>query len=445
MSWRVLLLDDEANLLKVLEEKLKREGFEVSAYSDPRTAIDQIELSEVDVVLTDLTMPGSSGLEVLDYCRERRPDLPVVIMTAFGSVEKAVQAMRRGAFDFITKPFDSSALVDLLRKAAGVLEAQKSEPRASVAGDPWAVARIAEAGSPMLEVLGRVDQLAHVNAPVLFLGEQGTGREAIARELHRRSPRAAGPFVKLHCGALSQALLDAELFGVEESSDGLGAGAPSRPGKLELASGGVLFLEGIIELPAGTQVRLLKFLQEGTFEREGGLRARTADVRLVVASEESLQKKGLRFRAELASTLKALTIKVPALRERRADIRKLAVFFLRQATIRTNRIVQGMSEDLLRALEVQEWPGNLKQLESQIESMVLLSNGPELGLAQLAGLEQGTSVSFKDQVRLHTQQLERTLIEAELARQDGNVSRTAEALGLSRKGLQLKLKELGIR
>ncbi len=443
-SWRVLLLDDELNLLKVLEEKLKREGFEVSSFSDPRLAIDQIELSDFDVVLTDLTMPGYTGLEVLEYCRDRRPDLPVILMTAFGSVEKAVEAMRRGAFDFITKPFDSNALVEVLRKAAGVVEAQKAEPRASVAGDPWEVARIAEPGSPMVEVLEKVEQWAQVQAPVLILGEQGTGRESIAREMHRRSPRAAGPFVKLHCGALRQEILDAELFGVEETV----AGAGARPGKLELAGGGTLYLEGIAELPSATQVRLLRFLQEGTFEREGGLRSRKSDARLVVASDESIQRKGVRVRAELAALIKTLTLKVPPLRERRMDIRRLSIFFLRQATMRANRIVQSINDEVVRALEVADWAGNLKQLEGSIDSMVLVSSGAELTLAhftQAMATEGAAPVSFKDQVRLHTQQMERTLIEAELDRQDGNVSRTAEALGLSRKGLQLKLKELGIR
>lgn len=443
MGWRVLLLDDELNLLKVLEEKLKRKGFEVSAFSDPREAIDRIELSDFDVVLTDLTMPGYTGLEVLEHCRERRPDLPVILMTAYGSVEKAVEAMRHGAFDFITKPFDSNAMIQVLCKAAGVVEAQKAEPRASLAGNLWEVARIAEPGSPMLELLQKVEQLAQVQAPVLLLGEQGTGRESIAREMHRLSPRTEGPFVKLHCGALRQELLDAELFGVEET-----AGGGARPGKLELASGGTLYLEGIVELPAPAQVRLLRFLQDGSFEREGGLRTRTSDARIVFASDESIQRKGVRVRAELASLIKALTLKVPPLRERRMDIRKLSFFFLRQATMRANRIVQSIHEELLRALEVQDWAGNLKQLEGAIESMVLVSPSQELTLShytQAMGSDSETPVSYKDQVRIHTHQMERTLIEAELDRQQGNVSRTAEVLGLSRKGLQLKLKELGIR
>ena len=444
--WKVLVLDDETNLLKVLEEKLKREGFEVKAFSDPRQVIDQIELSEVDVVLTDLAMPGSTGMEVLDYCREKRPDLPVILMTAFGTVEKAVEAMRRGAFDFITKPFDSAALVELLRKAAGVLKAQQKEPRASVAGEPWAVVRVAEPGSPMEEILAKVDRAAAVDSPMLLLGEHGTGKEAVAREVHRLSPRAQGPFVKLHCGALAQDLLEAELFGFEE-----GEGV-SRPGRIELAHEGTLFLEGLEELPLATQGKLLRFLHLGVFERVGGLKTRRSTVRVIAASNEPLQRRGSKFRADLATAISPVVLKLPALRERPMDIRKLSLFFLKQATMRTNRIIQGVSEDLLGALEKQEWPGNLKQLENMMESMVLLSSGTELNLGESAGLltsgeapTPAQSLTYKEQVKLHTQQLERTLIEAELERQDGNVSRTAETLGLSRKGLQLKLKELGVK
>ncbi len=440
-AWRVLLLDDELNLLSVLEEKLKREGFEVKAFSDPEKAIDQIELSEVDVVLTDLSMPGKSGMQVLEHCRERRPDLPVILMTAYGSVEKAVEAMRRGAFDFITKPFDSAALVELLRKAAGVLKAQSREPRASVEGDPWAVVRIFGEGSPMQDLLGRLEKVAALDTPLLLVGEHGTGREGLAREVHRLSGRSAGAFVKLHCGALSDELVEAELFGREES-DGA-----ARPGRIELAHGGTLFLEGVMELPLSTQGRLLRFLAEGVFERVGGLKTRKARVRVIAASDSPLQKLGGRFRNDLATALSAFSFRVPPLRDRRMDIRSLSQFFLRQATHRTNRIVQGISDELLRALEQQDWPGNLKQLENMMESMVLLTSGTELSMQEFSGdsPSQPSQLSFKEQVRIHTQQLERSLIEAELERQDGNVSHTAEALGLSRKGLQLKLKELGIR
>jgi DNA-binding NtrC family response regulator len=439
-AWRVLMLDDELNLLSVLEEKLRREGFDVKAFSDPSRALEQIELSDVDVVLTDLSMPGKGGMEILDHCRERRPDLPVILMTAYGSVEKAVEAMRRGAFDFITKPFDSAALVELLRKAAGVLKAQSREPRASVEGDPWAVVRVFAPGSPMEDLLSRIEKVAALDAPLLLVGEQGTGREALAREVHRISGRASDTFVKLHCSALSEELVEAELFGLEEKE------GQSRPGRIELAHGGTLFLEGVIELPLATQGRLLRFLSEGVFERVGGLKTRKTRVRVIAASDASLQKKGSGFRADLATALSAFSFRLPAIRERRMDIRRLSQFFLRQATHRTNRIVQGISEDLMAALEQQDWPGNLKQLENMIESMVLLSSGTELSMREFSSdPADPPQLSFKEQVRLHTQQLERSLIEAELERQDGNVSRTAEALGLSRKGLQLKLKELGIR
>jgi DNA-binding NtrC family response regulator len=451
---KVLIVDDEENLLKVLEETLKREGFEVAAYSDPKIILevgssDPIDLSQIDVVLTDLTMPGGSGFELLDYLREMRPDLPVILMTAFGSVEKAVEAMRRGAFDFITKPFDSQAVVQLLRKAANVLREQRREPRASVFGDPWAVARIAEPGSPMSEVLAQVQKCATTNAPLFISGESGTGKEALAREIHRLSSKVQGPFVKLHCGALSERLLEVELYGQE---DGEGV---SRPGRIELADGGTLLLEGITELGPQLQEGLLQFLKLGTFRRVGGLKTRRSSARVIAALDLNLKRKGGRLIPDLTQALSDGhgVIRVPPLRERKVDIRRLALFFLRQATIRANRIVQGISQDLVAALEVQQWPGNLRQLENFMESLVLVSSGGELRLQDARPLLSDADTrgeaqpvrSFKEQVKARTQQVERQLIEAELVRQSGNISRTAEALGLSRKGLQLKLKELGIR
>jgi len=436
---RLLLVEDETNLLLVLEENLRREGFEVVAFSDSMAAIDAIELNDFDVVLSDLAMPGSTGLDVLDQCRRLRPDLPVILMTAFGSVQKAVEAMRRGAFDFITKPFETGAVVEVLQKAVSVIQAQQSEPRASVQGDPWGVARVAEPESPMSQLLMEIEGKAALASPVCIMGEHGTGKEALARELHRLSPNGGGPFVKLHCAAVAADVLEVELFGIEESS---------RPGKIELADGGSLFLEQVSHLPSQIQDRVLRFIKDGTFERVGGFRRRRSSARVVASTEEKLLRRGARLKSELATALSAVTLEVPPLRERRMDIRRLSLFFLRQATARTNGIVTGMSDELATWLALRDWPGNLRQLENGIESMVAKSSEPLLSIKDatafeaLAGME---ARPFKEQVKIHSQQFERVLIEAELERNDGNVSRTAESLGVSRKGLQIKLKELGIK
>ncbi len=458
---RILVIDDERNLTLVLKALLERAGFEVLAFNEPEVAIESLETEPLDVVLTDLAMPGMDGLAVLDFCRKFRPELPVILLTAYGTVDSAVAALRRGAADFVTKPFDHEELLAAIRKAVAssveqareprLLERAAGAPRAESADSAGALFGTSEA---MQEVLRLVSRVASGDSTVLLTGESGTGKELVARRIHLQSERSHGPFIKLNCAAIPANLMESELFGHERGA--FTGAVTSKPGRFELAHGGTLFLDEIAEIPVDMQPKLLRVLQERTFERLGGVRTLHADFRVIAATHRSLEIEiaAGRFREDLFYRLNVVPIQLPALRERLNDLEALARYFLKQACIRVNRIVTTIHDDLIETLKCYSWPGNIRQLENTIERMVVMCEGAALGMADLPEeiaraigfqQEEAASLSFKEKVRLRTQELERSLIEDELQRNGGNVTRTAEALGLSRKGLQLKMKELGLR
>jgi two-component system response regulator AtoC len=478
-SGKVLVVDDEKNLTLVIRAMLEKLGFTVEAWNDSRKAMERIldPAVELDAVITDLNMPGASGMDVLELCIRERPGTPVILITAFGTVEKAVQALKSGAFDFITKPFDQSEIQAAVSKAVQTARLREEEPvRIWPAADPageskpmatpagFAISSIVGSSPQMQEVFKVLAKIAPSSTTVLVLGESGTGKELVAYEIHRNSPRAKKPFVKINCAAIPATLIESELFGHERGA--FTGAVTSKPGRFELAHEGTLFLDEVADMPLEMQVKLLRVLQEQEFERVGGVSPIRVDVRIVTATNKDLEKevKAGRFREDLYYRLNVLPVNLPPLRERKEDIDTLLRVFIAQFNEKIGRKVEGIEPLCLQALRQYPWPGNIRQLENAVERMVLMSEGAILRVSDLppevratlsdevvAAAEatsqagEGSPIPFKEIVKSRTQELERALIEQALEATSGNVTRAAERLGLSRKGLQIKMKELGVQ
>jgi nitrogen regulation protein NR(I) len=461
---RVLVVDDEKNITFVIQAVLEKAGYEVLAYNNSAEALEVIASEDLDAVITDLYMPGADGMEILEICRKNHPELPVVIITAFGTVEVAVSALKRGAFDFVTKPFDQVELLNVIRKASQTHQERQKEPISiapaeALAGSPASISSIIGTSSQMQEVFKVISKIAASPSTVLVSGESGTGKELVAFEIHRNSLRNKKPFIKINCAAIPASLIESELFGYER---GAFTGAVSaKPGRFELADEGTLFLDEVAEMPLEMQVKLLRVLQEQEFERVGGLNTIKVDVRIITATNKDLdaEVKAGRFREDLFYRLNVVPIHLPPLRDRSEDVDLLVKYFLQQFNERLKKGILSVSVEAMAALRAYSWPGNIRQLENVLERMVLMSDGNHLGVEDLpdevaasSGLLAPANTDatsepsrFKEIVKRQTQALERDLIEKALEETHGNITRGAERLGLSRKGLQLKLKELGIK
>ncbi len=446
---RLLIVDDEPSIRKVLAAHLTREGYEVSTAQDGGEGISLLGSQPFHAVVTDLKMPGIGGLEVLHWCRSNFPGLPVIIITAHGTVDSAVEAIKLGAHDYVTKPFDRDELLRIIDKAV------KTEEAGSRSLTP---------GTGRFEIIGHtpgmgrvydlIERVADSPTTVLVTGESGTGKELVARALHNHSTRASEPFITVNCGAIPENLFESELFGYEKGA--FTGAATSKPGRFELADGGTLFLDEVGELPADMQVKLLRVLQDRTFERVGGVRNITVEVRLVAATNRdlgALVQAGL-FRQDLYYRLNVIPIAIPPLRERKDDIPLLVEHFLQRFNERLGRELQGVSEPAMAALQGHDWPGNIRELENLMERSVLLGDGVRIELADLPGLGGGPSLpssddldgmGLKEYVRIHTAKLERERIQRVLDAEDNNVTRAARRLGISRKSLQTKMKDYGLR
>jgi DNA-binding NtrC family response regulator len=438
----VLVLDDEKNIVTVLKAILEKRDFDVEGFTDPRDALDALRGRRFEAAVTDLYMPDIDGMAFLEETKRLYPNLPVVMITAFGTVDSAVDAIKKGAFDYVTKPFEQSEIVSVVQKAVntGRLRSLSLDR-----GEGEELPFVAVLSGKGLEGLAeKVRKIAPTPSPVLILGESGTGKEFLAEAIHQLSDRSFQPLLKVNCAAVSSMALETELFGGQ------------KPGRIELAHKGTLFLDEISEIGAEVQAKLLDFLETGSYEHPLTGERRKADVRLLVSSRRDLAKevKEGRFLEGLHYKLNVAPFFLPPLRERREDTPELAAFFLARLNKKLGRAFTGLSEKCLSLLSAASWPGNLRQLEHVLERMMLLAEGNELEAADLtpelrAEIEKGSGAdeggSFREIVRRQTQNLEKDLIEKALGEMDGNITRTAEHLGISRKGLQLKMKELGIR
>ncbi|MCU0573470.1 MAG: sigma-54 dependent transcriptional regulator [Syntrophobacteraceae bacterium] len=379
----LLIIDDEKNYLLVLEDLLAEEGYEVITAESAEKGLEIVRSSDLDVVVTDMKMPGMDGMALLEHCHAEKPDLPLIMMTAFGSVEKAVEAMRKGAFDYILKPFKNEELKLTIRKAVEHhhLLRQNRYLTQTLEGR-YRFSNIIGKSQQMVRIFELIEKVAPAKATVLVTGESGTGKELIARAIHFNSPRKDQPFISVNCGALPENLLESELFGHERGSF---TGAVSqRKGRFELAHGGTLFLDEISEMSTPLQVKLLRVLQEMEFERVGGAHTIKVDVRVVAASNRNLRTEvdQGRFRSDLFYRLNVVHVHVPPLRERVDDIPLLVNHFLAKCAQDRPRPL-GIDPEALRCLIEYPWPGNVRELENVIERSVILCDGERIMLRDL--------------------------------------------------------------
>jgi two-component system response regulator HydG len=428
----ILVVDDEPSNRQVLSRILSKEGYQVEQADDGRQALDRLRAGGIELVLTDLKMPGMDGLELLQAARALEQDVEFIVMTAYGTVEAAVGAMKDGAYDFITKPLRRVELVTTVRKALEKrhLAVENRRLRARLEGSDEVIGR-----SPaMRRLLQEIEQVAPSEASVLLEGESGTGKGLLARRIHASSPRAAGRMVTVNCAAIPEALLESELFGYEQ---GAFTGARGRKeGRFDLARGGTLFLDEVTELSLGTQVKLLRVLQEGEYERVGGTRTLEADCRILSATNRDLDKTVAegRFREDLYYRLNVIRLRVPPLSERPEDVPLLAQFFLARYASKNRKDLGGFSPEALEALQGYRWPGNVRELENVVERAVVLSRGPRVGLDSLPEqVRQGRGARMVLSFRVGTplKEMERSMIEATLRFAHGDKNLAANLLGIT--------------
>jgi DNA-binding NtrC family response regulator len=443
---RVLAADDQTDVLEALRLLLKPEGFELDTAESPRSLLAAAEAREFDVVLIDLnytrdTTSGREGMDLLSRLQALDPTLPVVVMTAWGSVDVAVEAMRRGARDFVQKPWENARLVATLRTQAELSRALRRGQRLEAenlalreAGRPLLIAQ-SEAMKPVLELIERVGPS---DANVLLTGENGAGKGSVAAALHAVGARASKPLLTVNAGGLSEGVFESELFGHVKGA--FTDAKADRVGRFEMADGGALFLDEIANVPLNLQPKLLRVLETGEFERVGSSRTRRADVRILSATNADLRQEVAngRFRQDLLFRLNTIEIHVPALRERREDIPLLAAHFLRLHAQRYRKPVLRFHAQAMAALASHGWPGNVRELDHAVERAVLMARGDEIREADL-GLKPTGSESPRQLDDMSLEEVEAFLIKKALQRHGGSVSRAAEALGLSRSALYRRL------
>jgi DNA-binding NtrC family response regulator len=447
----ILIIEDEAKMRRLLELNLGDDGFKTLSAGDAETGLKLLASEPVHLVLTDLKLPGISGLEFLQTAKRQNPALPIVVMTAFGSVETAVEAMKAGASDYVLKPFSLAEMRMVVHKELdhSRLREENRSLREAL-GQKYSHPNIVAISPKMQEVLATVERVAPTNSTVLLGGESGVGKDLIARAIHEKSRRAAGPFVKINSTAIPENLLESELFGYEKGA--FTGAVTSKPGKFELADKGTLFLDEIGDVPAATQVKLLRVLQEREFERLGGTRVIKVDVRLIAATNRDLRvalEDGT-FREDLYYRLNVVPIDIPPLREHKEDVAGLANLFLARFAKDSGRSekITGISPAAMQLLVGHYWPGNVRELQNVIERACALATGNQLEATdiQLDSPRNRNNASsdrfLPDGMTLD--QWEDEMIREALKRAGGNKSQAARLLGLSRNALRYRLSKIGI-
>ncbi|MEZ4332074.1 MAG: sigma-54 dependent transcriptional regulator [Myxococcota bacterium] len=450
---RILVVDDEPGVQESLRMLLKAVG-DIAIAGDVDAALREVAVATPDVVLLDLVMPGRSGLELLEELASRGVRAPVIVLTATNTVSAAVQAMKRGAADFVTKPFELEALRIKVRNLIEKHDLEREVERLrDEVEERQQLGRMVGRSTAMREIFRTVERIARAEATVLVMGESGTGKELVARAIHDLSPRSAGPFIAVNCGAIPSELIESELFGHEK---GAFTGAVDRRiGRIESANKGTLFLDEVGELEPAVQVKLLRALQERSFERVGSSTTISVDVRIVAATNRDLAAEVAagRFREDLYYRIAVVPVKLPPLRERREDIRLLAGTFLERIQAARGIPPKKLSAAALGALEGYRWPGNVRELENAIEHGLALCEGDTIELADLplSIARSGQAEALREQWRQGERSFEETVtrFETEILREaleshQWNQTRTANALGITRRVLKLKMDKLGI-
>ena len=449
MTPSILIVEDEARMRRLLELDLGEAGFQTHSAPDAETGLDLLRREAVDLVLTDLKLPGMSGLEFLHAAKRFNSTLPVIVMTAFGTIETAVEAMKAGASDYVLKPFSLAEMRMVVQREFDVRRLREENRSLREAlGKRYDYPNVAARSAKMQEVLALVERVAPTPSTVLLGGESGVGKDLIARVIHQRSSRASGPFVKINSTAIPENLLESELFGYEKGA--FTGAATSKPGKFELADKGSLFLDEIGDVPPVTQVKLLRVLQEREFERLGGTRTIKVDVRLIAATNRDLRAalEDGTFRQDLYYRLNVVPIDIPPLREHKEDIPDLVNLFLARYAERASKPLSTISPEALRLLMEFHWPGNVRELENIIERACALARGPVIEASDIH-LDSGRAKSHASLEALLPEgktldEWEDEIIREAYRRANGNKSQAARLLGLSRNALRYRLEKIGI-
>jgi len=443
----ILTIDDEENIRNGLADNFELEGYDVKQASSGEEGLELIAQGGIDLVITDLRMDGISGSEVVKRVCSEHPGIPIIVLTGHGSIDDATAALKAGAFDFLTKPLDLDHLNKIVKNAlqGKLLAEENRQLQAKLLKSQNGDEMIGKSDS-LNRVRQMISKAAPARASVLITGESGVGKELVAHAVHEQSDRAKGPFVVVHCAALSETLIESELFGYEK---GAFTGAENiHKGRFELADGGTIFLDEIGEVNLATQVKLLRVLQEHKFERVGGEKSIEVDVRVVAATNRNLEDevKAGRFREDLFYRLNVVRIEMPSLRERMDDIPLLMHAFLREFNIENKKNIKGFDKASKSAMIKYSWPGNIRELKNAVESAVVMCTGDEIKMEDLPRSlrSQGEEKVITIPVGITMDEAEKIIIQENLAANKGNKSRTADILGIGRKTLHRKLEELNI-
>ncbi len=447
----ILVVEDEPKLLRLLELQLADEGFRARTAESAEAGLHLAGQEPFDLVVTDFKLPGMTGLEFLQALKRVNANLPVVIMTAYGTVESAVGAMKAGASDYVLKPFSLAELVLVIRKELAACELREENRTLREAlGKRYEYKNVIAQSGKMQAVLALVERVAATNATVLLGGESGVGKDMIARAIHEHSQRAAGPFIKINSTAIPENLLESEVFGYEKGA--FSGATSSKPGKFELADKGTLFLDEIGDVPAATQVKLLRVLQDREFERLGGTKTLKVDVRLIAATNRDLRaaiEEGA-FREDLYYRLNVVAIDIPPLREHKEDIPALAAFLLEKFARESNQPVRKLKPEALRKLMDYHWPGNVRELENILARGATLATSDVLDAADIHLDSQSPSRRAAANAApvlpagMTLEKWEEEIIREALRQANGNKSQAARALGLSRNALRYRLSKMGV-
>ena len=450
-----MVVDDELNMRLVLNAMIKKEGYEVALASDGRQALKMLQEGSYAAIITDLKMPHLDGMALLSHVERDYPNIPVIMITAYGTIATAVDALKKGAFDYITKPFEQDELMDVIRKATKANNLSMREP--FISHEEVERNSLLWRSASMQSISDTIRQVAPAATTIFITGETGTGKELIAGAIHRHSLRARSTFIKINCAAISENLMESELFGYERGA--FTGAVVTKPGKFELAHRGTLFLDEVGELPKDMQVKLLRVIQEQEFERVGGLRTIKIDVRLITATNRNLAQdvREGKFREDLFYRLNVFPINVPPLRDRKDDVLPLADFFLQKFNKKLGKAVKGIASSAQDKLVAYPWPGNVRELENALEAMVLLCKTELLTMDYLPEaiktpflsaypvLRESGLRPTRERVKDQQEEIEKRAIATVLDECGGNVTKAAIQLGMSRKGLQLKMIKYDLR
>jgi DNA-binding NtrC family response regulator len=444
-DYTLLLVDDEKNTLKVLSAVLKKEGYTVRTAQNGEEAWEKLKCDSVQMLITDLKLPGKSGLDLLEAVKTCWPDMPVVMITAYGSISNAVQAMKIGASNYLTKPVNPEELLVVVHNGLekSVLEQENQELKKQLR-ERFSLGSIVGKSRSMQEIFNLVEKVAQYDSNVLITGETGTGKELIARAIHYSGELGEKPFVTIDCAAIPENLLESELFG--HAKGAFTGASQEKRGQIELAEGGTLFLDEVGELPLGLQKKLLRFLQEKEFIRVGCTKRRKVNVRIIAATNKDLEREIQQgsWREDLYYRLNVITIHVPPLRDRKEDISLLVNFFLDKYNTQNNKAIKGVTGEVMEIFSSYDWPGNVRELENVIERAVVLCTGDSVALPCLPQKLAELKSDSDDTNGLNFLEMEKSLIVTALEETDWNQSAAARTLGLSRKQLRTKMTRHGL-